>query len=38
MLPDELDGHTIRKCRRLAKIYGRYWEAPMEAEAVSEGN
>ena len=38
MLPDELDGHTIRKCRRLAKIYGRYREAPMEAEAVSEGN
>lgn len=26
MLPDELDGHTIRKCRRLAKIYGRLRE------------
>lgn len=38
MLPDELDGHTIRKCRRLAKIYGRYREVPMETEAASEGN
>lgn len=29
MLPDELDEHTIRKCRRLAKIYGRLGEGQV---------
>lgn len=33
MLQDELDGHTIRKCRRLAKIYGRLREEPEKENA-----
>ena len=36
MLHDELDGHTIRKCRRLAKIYGRLREEPEKENAEQE--
>ena len=36
MLHDELDGHTIRKCRRLAKIYGRLREEAEKENADQE--